>query len=480
MYLELDGQDELYRQLFRALKHAIVQGRIAPRARLPATRALAAQLGLSRKTVLAAYALLCAQHLAVSRGGSGTWAAAQGARGAGMAASAAPVAAPSRYAARLRALPPLPVRPRLDSVRIDLQYGEPMADPRLFTLWARSLSHAAARNDGRYPEGPGLASLREQIASYLGQRRGVQCTAQDIVVTNGTQHAVSLVARVLLDEGECVAVEDPGYALTAQCLEAHGAALAHVPVDADGLQTDALAALAPRVVVVTPSHQFPSGARLSAQRRAALLDCAAASGMWVLEDDYDGEFGFEGRMLPALRSLDRHGRVIYVGSFSKTIFPALRLGFVVCPAGLRDDIRRARLMSDVASNGMEQAALAHFMASGAFARHLDRTAVELRRRRRALAQGIARYCGDRVALQDAGAGMHCVAWLPGLQHHQMETLVVLAAQRGLGLQSVAGHYRHPPPTPGLLLGFAGIAEAQIRLATRLLGECLRALGQQAH
>ncbi|HZF80345.1 MAG TPA: aminotransferase class I/II-fold pyridoxal phosphate-dependent enzyme, partial [Rubrivivax sp.] len=245
MFLSLDGTGTLYQQLLRALKGSIADGRLAPGAQLPATRELAHDLGISRNTVIAAYELLRAERLAVGHGRSGIFLAHGGAGSAAggpplqpaQAPRASPVHVeePSRYAARLRSLPPLPMPRRAAGVEIDLQYGEPMTNVALFNAWSRSLSFAASHVQGGYPRANGLLELRAQIASYLGRRRGVVCDADDVIVVNGTQQAFSLLARVLLDEGDVAVIEEPGYALAAHCLAAHGAQLLAVPVDGDGL-----------------------------------------------------------------------------------------------------------------------------------------------------------------------------------------------------------------------------------------------------
>jgi len=474
MYLQLDGQGELYRQLLRALKQAILDGRCGGGTRLPATRDLATELRVSRNTVLAAYDLLRAEGLAVARGGSGTFVADAVPTRTRPRQVAGRRDEPSRYATRLRALPPLPLPvPRAD-LRIDLQYGEPMTNAALFTAWGRSLSHAAARTRAGYPPVQGVPELRKELALWLGRRRGVVCEADDIVVVNGTQQALSLLARVVLDEGDRVVVEDPGYALASQCFAAQGATLHPVRVDAEGLCTASFPQHKVKLAYVTPSHQFPLGVSMSLPRRMELLRLAVRTGCWVVEDDYDGEFGFEGRMLPALRSLDLDDRVIYVGTFSKTVLPSLRLGYIVCPQALRRDVLLAKRLADVASPGIDQVALAHFMRSGAHERHLRRTATELRRRRRALVDGLSRHCGDRVVIQDSGTGMHLVAWLPGIDRPGLQRLIDAAEQRGVGLHGLDGHYASKAPGSALLLGFASASVAQIGVATRVLAQCLDA------
>ena len=227
------------------------------------------------------------------------------------------------------------------------------------------------------------------------------------------------------------------------------------------------------MVHVTPSHQFPSGAMMSLERRLALLDyAAAAAACWVVEDDYDGEFRYDGSSIPALRSLDLRGRVIYVGSFSKVLFPGLRLGYLVCPRGLRDDLMQAKLLDDVACGGIEQAALAALMRGGAFDRHLRHAALELRRRRAALLAGLRAHCGKHLTVNDSRAGMHLVGWLPDWTARQVQDLVARAAERSLGLQPIGPHYRRQPAPQGLLLGYAALSAKQLRAATALLGECL--------
>jgi GntR family transcriptional regulator / MocR family aminotransferase len=478
LYLELDDNGARYAQLARALKRAILHGQLKAGARLPATRVLAAELGVSRNTVLTAYEMLCAEQLACAAVGSGTFVAASVASGAAPLEPAT-VPAQTRYAARLRRLPPLNLRSSAPRLRFDLQYGEPLVDPPLATAWRRELSRAASRSDWRYPGSAGNRTLREAICEYLARRRGVVCNEHQVIIVGGAQQAVSLLARVLLDEGDSVVVEDPGYALALQALQAHGARLIPVPTDAQGLRVDALPRGAVRWIHVTPSHQFPSGAVMSLERRMALLAHAAKRRCWIVEDDYDGEFRYDAQSIPALRSLDVNHRVVYIGSFSKVLFPALRLGYVVCPAGLRDDMVAAKLLDDVACGGIEQAALAELMRSGAFDRHLRRASLELRRRRAALLEGLRKHCAEHLTVNDSRAGMHMVGWLPGWPGRRIEALIARAQERGLGLHAIAPHYRRQPAPPGLLLGYAGLSAKQLRSAAMLLGECLDEVAEQA-
>jgi len=471
MFLALDGIGELHAQVLRALKQGIADGRFAIGSRLPSSRELAAKLGVSRNTVVAAYEALCAEQLAVAKSGSGTQVAARPTRLHSVQAAPA-VEAQSRYASRLRSLPPVTLERREEGLRWDLQYGEPMTDIALFTIWRRALVYAAQRTGAHGAPSQGLQALRAEIAEHLGKYRGIHCTAADVVVVNGTQQALSLAARILVDEGERVVLEEPHYQLATQAFTAHGAVVQHVPVDDEGLQVDAMPTEGVKLAYVTPSHQFPSGRVMSLERRVAMLERAAAQGFWIVEDDYDGEFKFEGNPPPALHSLDRHSRVLYVGTFTKTLLPSIRLGYIVAPEPVRRDLIKAKMLSDMRCSAIEQAAVARLMSSGAYVRHLKRTTVELKRRRRALLAGLQAHCKGLIQIDDSGGGMHVVGWFPKLGAAQFAALIDLATSRGLGLHPVKDHYARPPRSPGLLMGFAALSVAQINAATEMLGECL--------
>ena len=479
MFLQLDGNGALHAQLTRALKRAILQGELKAGAALPATRALAAELGLSRNTVVTAYEMLCAEQLTTARMGSGTFVS-RSIPSDVRPPSKGPVPAQTRYAARLRRLPRLTIRRIAPRLRYDLHYGEPLLNPPLVTAWRQQLARAATVGEWGYPPSAGLRVLREAISEHVARRRGVVCRADDVVVVAGTQQAVSLLARVLIEEGTVVAIEDPGYEFASRALQAHGARLLPIQVDAEGMRVEALPrGSAVRVIHVSPSHQFPTGATMSLVRRMALLDYAAERGCWIVEDDYDGEFRYDGATIPALRSLDVRDRVIYVGSFSKVLFPGLRLGYVVCPSGLRDDLVAAKMNDDLGCGAIEQAALAGLMESGGFERHLRHATAELRHRRAALLEGLRAHCAAHLVVNDSRAGMHTVGWLPGWTAPQVEALTAHASGHRLGLHPIGPHYRRQPAPQGLLLGYAALSAKQLRAATALLGQCLDEIGNQA-
>ncbi|HEY2463872.1 MAG TPA: PLP-dependent aminotransferase family protein [Steroidobacteraceae bacterium] len=473
MYLTLDKKGTLYDQIARAIKLEILEGRIIAGARLPSTRVLATALGVARKSVLQAYELLCAEGLAIARAGSGT-----------RVAKVSPATPPPRardvpvsgYAARLLSLPPITLAGAHVSGRPkhNLLYGEPLIESRLFHSWRRKLSAAALRAGPTYPAAGGYLPLRRAIADYLARRRGVLCSAADILIVAGTQQALTLVERVLLDPGEQVVLEDPHYQLALHSLLAHGAQVRSARTDDEGLVVRELPNRRTKLVFVTPSHQFPSGVVMSLNRRLELLQWAAQNGSWVFEDDYDTEFHAGGRPLPALRSLDLADRVLYVGSFSKTLFPSLRLGYIVCPATLRDALYKAKLLDDLGSPSVEQAALATFIQSRQYEKHLRKSVKELINRRRTVVEALQRLAGPHIEIGPHQAGMHFVIWFRHLGFDALDAFIGRARALGLGLYPIHPYYRERPARPGLLIGYAGLSVGQLKTAVELFARCLEA------
>ena len=476
MFLQLDGQGPVHSQLTRALRSSVLDGRIGAGAQLPPTRSLARELGVSRNTVLAAYEQLRAEGFVAGRIGSGSYVAPSMSLRHASGRPLEPTQPQSRYARRARAIhhhAAMPGRAQ-PGTRFGFQYGAPLINPALTSAWARELAHAAAYTNPAYPPSQGVLALREAVCDYLGRRRGVQAAPEDVLIVAGTQQAVSLIARVLLDEGDAVAIEEPQYFAMREVLQIHGASLQPVPVDVDGLITDALPTAAPRLVCVTPSHQFPSGVLMSLQRRVSLLDYANHHRCWILEDDYDGEFRYDSKPLAALRSLDRQDRVIFVGSFSKVLFPALRLGYLVMPAGLREDFINAKWADDFGTSAIEQTALANFITSGGFERHLRRSSKTLEARRAALLQGLHDCSQGRLEIADSRAGMHLVVWLKGTSVAEGQRFIERALQLGLGLHPIAPFYLAPIDQAGLLMGYAALSVTEIQQALELFSRCLDA------
>jgi GntR family transcriptional regulator/MocR family aminotransferase len=346
-----------------------------------------------------------------------------------------------------------------------LQLGLPALDEFPRKIWSGlAARHARAFTpaDMAYPEPSGYPPLRKAIAAYLASSRGVRCTAEQILITNGYQDALNLAASVLLRPGEKVWLEDPGYPPVADALKAAGAALAPIRVDAEGLCVSEGVTRAPRArfAVVTPSHQSPLGVALSLPRRLALLSWASGAGAWIIEDDYDSEFRYVGRPLPALKSLDRDDRVLYAGSFSKVLYPSLRLGYLVVPESLSDVFIRSIRLRHLGHATLEQRVVADFMAAGHFARHLKRMRALYGSRRRTLADNLSQALGDRVAVELSPGGMHLIARF-GCGINDVE-LAELAEAHGFAVQALSRRAMTHECGQGLLLGFANVAESDAR------------------
>ena len=478
MFLELDGHGPHYAQLTRAIKAAVINGRLPSGSRLPPTRALAQELGLSRITVLAAYEQLRADGFIKGRVGSGSYVSTLQITPA-LPPPESTVPPPSRYAKRCREVHDRMIPMLHSGLRYNLQYGNPVTNPALNTAWGRELARASAYTPLRGVGTQGLEALRQQVCDYLARRRGIKVFPENVLIINGTQQAYTLSARVLVDEGDTVVLEEPNYFAAYQALVAHGANVHAVRTDTDGIVCDELPEIAPSLVCVTPSHQFPSGVVMSLPRRLELLRYAASKQCWILEDDYDGEFRYDGHPLAALRSLDDGDRVIYVGTFTKALFGSLRLGYMVVPAALRQDFIIAKYYNDISSSGIEQTALAHFMREGGFERHLRLTRKELQSRREALVESLHQHVGDRVDLVDTPAGMHVVVWLRNYDYALTDALIALARERGLGLHPMAPHYLELPACPGLILGYCALSPSELREAMKLFGECLDVIDAKA-
>lgn len=479
MFVKLDGTGALYQQLYQSLRSAILAGQLSPGTRLPATRAMARELGISRNTVLLAYEQLLAEGYAVGQTGSGTYVASS-LPDAMLTAAAVPEAvecAPQDVAPRLstygrHAAANSPLNPpsepdRPSALRYDFRYGLPAVEEFPHDIWRRLLARrarSASLRSLRYGPPEGYGPLREAIADYLRRSRAVVCDPEQIVVVNGSQQALDLTARVLLDPGDRVVIEEPHYQGARQVFLAAGATLLPGRVDAEGLDVAALPqeASEARLAFVTPSHQYPSGAIMSLARRLALLSWAEDTDAYVLEDDYDSEYRYEGRPVEAVQGLDRNGRVIYVGTFSKVLFPALRLGYMVLPRPLVQPILAAKWLTDRHTSTLEQEMLTDFIREGHFERHLRRSRTRNAALRAVLLEALDTHLGSRISISGANAGIHLLVWLHYIAPDQLDALIAAAARVDVGLYAVTPYYMTPPNEAGLLLGYAAMTETDIR------------------
>jgi GntR family transcriptional regulator/MocR family aminotransferase len=468
----------LFRQLYAGIRDAVLGGRLPAGSRLPPSRGLAAELGVSRNTVLLAYDQLGAEGYVEAEPRSGV-----------RVAGAVTLPPPRRPA--VSAPDPRPASPRLSSRGSAIaRAGLPGSSgrepaPRPFRPGTPALELFPARIWGRlwnrrlkdppslgYADPAGFPPLRAALAEYVGAARGVRCTEDQVIVVGGSQQALDLAARVLLDPGDEVWLEDPGYRGARAAMLAAGARLVPVPVDGDGLRVDRGRALAPRsrLACVSPSHQFPLGATMSAGRRLDLLSWASSAGAWVLEDDYDSEFRYRARPLASLQSMDAEGRVIYVGTFSKTLLPALRLGYVVVPPDVVEAFRIARAICDRHAPVLDQAVLADFLAQGHFARHVRRMRACYAERQEAMLRAFGHWLGGRIEVRPAEAGMHLVGWLAPGEDDQAVSARLLEA--GVEAPALSRYALVRPERGGLLLGWAGYSPAAIEDAARRMAAAL--------
>jgi GntR family transcriptional regulator/MocR family aminotransferase len=472
----------VHRWLYEALRAAIVAGRLKPGARLPSSRTLAQQEGVARSTVVAVFEQLRAEGYVASTRGSGTVASAElpdrfvTSRGSSAKAPTAQQRSPG-LSRRGKLLAKLGLPPAMSTTEAR---GFRIYDPAVagFPIeeWARALSRrlrlSRAKILGR-GDPRGYAPLREVLAEYLAARRGVRCAPEQIVIVSGTQQALDFVSRLTLDDGDAAWIEDPCYPGAECVMRAAGAKIIGVPVDEQGINLDRgpKRSAVPRLVYVTPAHQFPLGATLSAARRSALLALAGRSGAWIFEDDYDGEYRYNVRPIGALQGQDQTGAVIYAGTFNKMLFPTLRLGYLVLPPKLVEPFLALRSIVDRYASVPEQAALADFMREGAFERHIRRTRALCLERRDALLECLARQAGRWLRAETPQAGLHLVAKLEG---GLVDTDVCAHTQRAqLDIAALSRFYLQTPPQNALLLGFAGVDTRDTRTLVKRLCAALQ-------
>jgi GntR family transcriptional regulator/MocR family aminotransferase len=439
----------IYRQLYQRFCASIADGRLRSGDRVPAVRALAAELNLARGTVEAAYQLLIGEGYLITRGAAGTF----------VTPLLPPVAAPPLQAPMAQ-----PASPATHSgtLPLALQMGLPALDAFPRKLWTR-LAGRQLRQAGIeglvYPDPRGYAPLRAAIATYLGISRGITCRPEQVFVCAGYRACLDLISHTLMQRGDRCWLEEPGYFMARNALLEAGAQLVPIPVDDQGLdvaQGIARAADA-RFAVVTPTHQSPLGVSLSLPRRLALLEWANRQGSWIIEDDYDSEYRYQGKPLPALKSLDQQGRVLYTGTFSKVLFPGLRLAYLVVPAEQSEAFAQQADRLHNHCPTLLQATVSVFLNEGHFARHLNKMRNLYARRRQWLVEALLQHLGERLLINPQAGGMHLVAGL-----READDVQVAQRARGLGIamEPLSQWYLEAEPWQGLVMGFTNIASAE--------------------
>ena len=471
-----EAEGPAYRRLFETLRTAIATGSLAAGERLPATRELASRISLSRNTVNTAYDMLHAEGYVLARPGSGYYVAEALPDQATLAwrddvSNRKPTRRGLSQRGRFlsQASRPVPV-----AARPAFQRGLPALDQFPFRLWQQHLARHCRRPDAqllRYRDDGGLPELRSALRDYLNLARGVRCEADQLIVVKGGQAALDLVTRMLVDEGDKVAIEEPGYPGARDALLAAGAALLPTPVDQEGLRVEYLTPAA-RLVYVTPSYQFPLGVTLSAARRMELLHWATMHDAYIIEDDYDSEFRYSGRPLSCMQGLDTGERVIYVGTFSKVMFPALRLGYIVVPRHLRDAFANALRKTGQDAPSLLQAVAADFIRSGQLASHIRRMRGLYASRQQSFVQLAGKHLASMLDVQPTHAGMQLACrFKVDIDEQQLRRR---AADRGLDIACLSAYYMEACDAPGLLLGYAGIPQEAMEAAILELREILLA------
>lgn len=471
------SQASIGRQLYFALRDAIISGRMPAGARLPSTRAAAGLWGVSRGVVVEAYDTLLSESYVVGQHGSGTFVSAdvpgrpERARRTARPTPRSDISSAARSVlGNALLVPQLPVA---------FATGRAAPDDRTRAILKRlGHRHLDALSD-HYRDPQGEERLRREVVTYLAAARGVRCDPERVFITSGSQQAIDLAIRTLIDRGDNVAMEEPGYPPARLAFTAGGARLIPIPVDPNGINVDLLAERAEnvRAVYVTPSHQYPTGTVLSMARRLALIDWAAAKGAWILEDDYDSEFRYDDRPLAALQGVDEHDRVIYLGTFSKALLPGLRLGYLVVPAELVPAIRAMRVLLDRFPAPFHQLVVADFLSEGHFSSHLRRLRENYRGSRDMLVELLREQFFDQpeIAIEVPMQGVHLLARLPpGLD----DVSIAQAARRaGVTVLPITPMHIAPEVSHGLLLGFSALNREDAASAVRRLARVVQQAGQ---
>ena len=477
--IDRDSTTPLHRQIYDGYRAAILRGDLRPGQQLPSSRALATEIGISRFPILDAYAQLLTEGYFESRTGAGTFVSASLPDQLSSATNGTRVKAhtdsrPRPVSRRARLLPRFEETPWRHGWGA-FSVHQPALDQFPFRTWAslvtrHSLSPRAGAIHRVDPQG--LQQFREVISDYLGTARGVRCDPQQIMIVSGSQQALEIASRVLLDAGDTVWIEEPGYQLTRAVLMGAGARLAPVPVDDEGMDVAAGVKRSPkaRAAFVTPSHQYPLGVTMSASRRLQLLNWAHSSGAWIIEDDYDSEYRYGSMPIASLQGLDPNARVIYIGTFSKVLFASLRLGYMVVPPDLVEPFRRVRFAMDIFPPYLYQEVLTDFIRAGYFARHIRRMRLLYSERRTVLAKCIREEFGGDVEILGSEAGMHMTVTVPE-NLHDMEAATRAARDR-IWLWPLSPSYLGKKKRQGFVLGFGSSPTEQIPEAVRRMGAAL--------
>jgi len=458
-FLHRELPESLYSQLYHWIKKEIEEGRLLPGMKMPSIRQLTAHLKVSRNTVEAAYQQLQAEGYLESVPKSGIW----------VAEIEKPLLHPieGEHPIRLECKPS-------SEVLVDFEYGNVDLDKFPLKKWKKCLSEAVDQENNwlfQYSEKQGELALRREISNYLLQFRGVRSSPEQILITAGTQNSIALICRLLALQGKSVAMEEPGYSGARSVFEDQGCYIEPVPLEKDGLSVEHIQTSKAKAVYLTPSHQFPFGMILSILKRMRLLKWAYQTGGYIIEDDYDGEFRYQGQPIPSLKSLDEEEKVIYLGTFSKSFLPSVRLSYIVFPPSLMDQYLLKFAAYNQSVSPIIQRAMALFMQSGEFERHIRRMRRLYQRKHQALLRNIEQYMGNRVKIVGEKSGLHILLKLKGISTFE---LIENGLQKGVKVYSPLMFWLHTTPESNsyIMLGFGGLSIEEIDKGVRLLASCL--------
>lgn len=473
----LEGTGPLYRRIYLNLRKGVLSGTLKPGEKLPSTRAFAEDLGVSRNVAVLAYEQLISEGFFETFHGKGTFVAKD----------------LSLDYLQNELVPEQHIREFLkfnlskmgerterfelgDEVppektgQIDFQYGHVTPHPKTVNHLSRLLAKAIKQKKFNYPDPQGVPFLREEISKYLFRHRGFEASPDDILIVNGSQQALDLISRILVDPGDRVIMEEPHYQGARLVFENMGAKIDFCPVDREGLQTDRLKTKkgSYKLIYLTPSHQFPGGGVLSLSRRLELLEWCKKNNVLAIEDDYDSDFRYDTKPVAPLRSLDREGVVVYLGTFAKSLFPALRIGYMVSPPSLRDNLIKIKWLADRGNSSPVQYALAEFIKQGYFERHVRRSYRNYKKQHAVLVRDLEGTFGEDIEISGSAAGLHLLIWFTNASPDLIPEIIKSAKEKGVCVYSLDQYFAIPPERAGLLLGFANLEEAEISKGIKIL------------
>ncbi|MFL0798243.1 MAG: PLP-dependent aminotransferase family protein [Cellvibrionaceae bacterium] len=492
MLITFTQEQPLYRQIYDSFREKIARGELQPGQKIPSSRELASQLGISRSSVIEAYDQLISEGYLETRHGSGTFI--NPAMDNAVEPSSSKQQKPARSTTKLsqsspqlseaakqvdRQLPGIFFNPpNLEKypIRFSFQAGRTHTDPRSEKIWQQLIKESAKQGIEQPTPNQGNLALRQALAEHLRQVRNCHCSADNIVITNGSQQAFDILGRLFLNPGDTVAVEEPGYFGAKAAFAGNHGKLAYIKTDLQGIDISQLEnkASGAKLVYVTPSHQFPRGSVLPRERRLALLEWANSENAFIIEDDYDSEFRYTGKPLESIQSIDPYGRTLYVGTFSKLVSPALRIGYVVLPENLIQPFLRVRWAMDVKTPPLQQTALAQWLQEGHHRRHIRRLQKIYHGRRNALVQSLNKHFShDEVTIEGSSTGLHIFVSLKQVAHSQLAALLEDLTHSGIAVTSSDFFYHRSPKQCCFILGFSSIPESQIDPGIKQLAKLAR-------